>query len=205
MSVNAAPPAGSPRRIIVGITGASGAIYGIRTLQICRDLDDVEVHLVVSRGSRSTIHSETGMTVAEVNKLADVVHPEHDLGASISSGSFLTSGMIVAPCSIKTLSGIANSFDDNLITRGADVVLKERRPLVLMVRETPLHRGHLRLMSLAAENGAVIYPPVPAFYTNPTSLLDVVDHSCRRALEHLGVFAPGTYRWDGQQAPQPRQ
>lgn len=186
-----------PRRIVVGITGASGAIYGIRILQICREIDDIEVHLVISRGSRSTIHSETGMTVSEVGELADVVYPDHDLGAAISSGSFPTAGMIVAPCSVKTLSGVANSYDETLITRAADVCLKERRPVVLMVRETPLHRGHLRLMSLAAESGAVIYPPVPAFYTNPESLDDVVDHTCRRALEQLGVFTAETRRWTG--------
>ncbi|MER7006937.1 UbiX family flavin prenyltransferase [Dactylosporangium sp. NPDC000555] len=189
-----------PRRIVVGITGASGAVFGLRTLQICRELDDIEVHLVVSRGARSTIHSELGIQVRDVLDLAGVVYQDNDLGAAISSGSFVTAGMIVAPCSIKTLSAIANSYDDNLITRSADVTLKERRPLVLMVRETPLHRGHLRLMTLAAESGAIIYPPVPALYTLPSSVDEVVDHSCRRALEQLGVFVAGTRRWNGATA-----
>lgn len=185
------------RRIVVAITGASGAAYGIRTLELCRAADDIETHLVVSRGARSTIHSETGSTVAEVGELADVVHPDGDLGASISSGSFCTEGMIIAPCSIKTLSGIANSYADNLVVRAADVTLKEGRPLLLMVRETPLHAGHLRLMSMATENGAVIYPPVPAFYTQPASIDQIVDHTCRRALERIGVRTAETLRWSG--------
>ncbi|TDE14372.1 UbiX family flavin prenyltransferase [Jiangella asiatica] len=187
----------APRRLVVAITGASGALYGTRLLEICASLGDVETHLIVSRGARRTIASETGRTVAEVAALADVVHAEGDLGAAISSGSFPTCGMIVAPCSIKTLSGIANSYDDNLVVRSADVTLKEGRPLLLMVRETPLHRGHLRLMTLAAESGAVIYPPVPAFYTNPSSVADLVDHSCRRALERIGIGTPDTFRWQG--------
>ncbi|PJJ63599.1 UbiX family flavin prenyltransferase [Compostimonas suwonensis] len=188
------------RRVVVGITGASGAVYGIRTLQICREIDDVEVHLVISRGSRSTIHAETGMSVSAVADLADVVYSNDDLGAAISSGSFTTAGMIVAPCSIKTLSAIANSYADGLISRSADVALKERRPLVLMVRETPLHRGHLRLLSLAADSGAVIYPPVPSFYTRPGSLDEMVDHTCRRALQQLGVTTPEMAVWRGMDA-----
>lgn len=184
------------QKIIVGISGASGAIYGIRTLELARQAG-VETHLIVSRGSRSTIQSETGMTVAQVQALADVVYPENDLGAATSSGSFITHGMIVAPCSIKTLSAIANSYSDNLIARSADVTLKESRKLVLMVRETPLHAGHLRLMQDAAASGAVIYPPVPSFYTNPTNIDDIVDHTCRRALEQLGIFFDSTTRWQG--------
>jgi flavin prenyltransferase len=157
----------------------------------------VETHLVVSRGARSTIHSEIGMTVAEVGRLADVVHSDGDLGAPISSGSFRTDGMIVAPCSIKSLSGIANAYDDNLVVRAADVTLKEGRPLLLLVRETPLHIGHLRLMSMAAESGAIIYPPVPAFYTQPASLAEIIDHTSRRALERIGFETPDTLRWAG--------
>jgi len=189
--------AAAARRVIVAITGASGAAYGVRALELCRDLADIETHLIVSRGARSTIHSETGLTVAEVSCLADVVHSDTDLGASISSGSFRTDGMIVAPCSVKTLSGIANAYDDNLVVRAADVTLKEGRPLLLLVRETPLHVGHLRLMTMAAESGAVIYPPVPAFYTNPHSVAEIVDHTSRRALERIGITVPDTLRWSG--------
>jgi 4-hydroxy-3-polyprenylbenzoate decarboxylase len=186
-----------PRRLIVAITGASGAAYGTRILELCADLDDVETHLVISRGARSTIQSETGKTVAEVSRMADVVYSDADLGAAISSGSFPTAGMIVAPCSIKTLSGIANAYDDNLVVRSADVTLKEGRPLLLLVRETPLHAGHLRLMSMATESGAIIYPPVPAFYTSPATVEDIVDHTSRRALERIGVITAGTLRWNG--------
>ncbi|MDR5700927.1 UbiX family flavin prenyltransferase [Agromyces aerolatus] len=185
------------RRIVVAITGASGAAYGVRALELCRDLPDVETHLVISRGARSTIHSETGSTISEVSRLADVVYSDADLGAAISSGSFRTDGMIVAPCSVKTLSGIANAYDDNLVVRAADVTLKEGRPLLLLVRETPLHVGHLRLMTMAAESGAVIYPPVPAFYTQPASVAEIVDHTARRALERIGVVTPNALRWVG--------
>lgn len=187
----------APRRLIVAITGASGAAYGTRILELCRELSDVETHLVISRGARSTIQSETGRTVAEVSSMADVVYSDSDLGAAISSGSFPTAGMIVAPCSVKTLSGIANSYDDNLVVRSADVALKEGRPLLLMLRETPLHVGHLALMTAAAASGAIIYPPVPAFYTNPVSVADIVDHTCRRALDRIGFTTPGTLQWNG--------
>jgi 4-hydroxy-3-polyprenylbenzoate decarboxylase len=145
------------------------------------------------------------MTVADVSRMADFVYSDADLGASISSGSFPTAGMIVAPCSVKTLSGIANSYDDNLVVRSADVTLKEGRPLLLMLRETPLHVGHLRLMTVAAESGAIIYPPVPAFYTEPASVADIVDHTCRRALDRIGFPTPGTIQWNGlRQAAQSR-
>jgi 4-hydroxy-3-polyprenylbenzoate decarboxylase len=195
----------APRRLILAITGASGAAYGTRILEICRELPDVEVHLVISRGARSTIHSETRMTVTDVSRMADFVYSDADLGASISSGSFPTAGMIVAPCSVKTLSGIANSYDDNLVVRSADVTLKEGRPLLLMLRETPLHVGHLRLMTAAAESGAIIYPPVPAFYTEPALVADIVDHTCRRALDRMGFPTPGTIQWNGlRQAAQSR-
>jgi 4-hydroxy-3-polyprenylbenzoate decarboxylase len=185
------------RRLIVAITGASGAAYGTRILELCAELPDVETHLVISRGARSTIKTETGMTAAEVARMADVVYSDADLGAAISSGSFPTAGMIVAPCSVKTLSGIANAYDDNLVVRSADVTLKEGRPLLLLVRETPLHAGHLRLMSLAVESGAIIYPPVPAFYTAPATIADIVDHTCRRALDRIGISTHGTLQWRG--------
>ncbi len=186
-----------PRRVVIAITGASGAAYGVRALELCRLVPDLESHVIVSRGARATLRSETGSTVAQVQELADVVHRDHDLGATIASGSFRTAGMIVAPCSVKSLSAIAHSYADTLITRAADVTLKERRPLVLMVRETPLHRGHLRLMAEAADAGAVIYPPVPAMYTVPTSVQEIVDQTTRRALEQLGVVIDGTIRWAG--------
>jgi flavin prenyltransferase len=189
---------GAPRRVVVAITGASGAVFGVRTLQVLQCIPDVETHLVVSHGARGTIRSELGMSTAEVGDLADVVHANNDLGASIASGSFRTDGMIVAPCSIKTLSAVAVSNAENLVARAADVTLKERRPLVLMVRETPLHRGHLRLMSYAADAGAVIYPPVPSFYTMPQTLDELVDHTSRRALEQLGFVLDDTVRWEGR-------
>lgn len=152
------------KRLIVGISGASGAIYGVRLLQVLRDVADVETHLVMSQAARQTLSLETDLSLRDVQALSDVVHDARDIAASISSGSFKTAGMVILPCSIKTLSGIVNSYTDTLVTRAADVVLKERRPLVLCVRETPLHLGHLRLMTQAAELGAVIMPPVPAFY-----------------------------------------
>lgn len=183
------------RRIVVAISGASGAVYGIRALELLAHVGDVETHLVVSAAAKVTIGVETERPIGEVEALADHVYSVRDVGASISSGSFRTAGMIVAPCSIKSLSAIANSFSADLIGRAADVCLKERRPLVLMVRETPLHVGHLRLMQQAAESGAVIYPPVPAFYNDPTSIDDIVTHSVGRALEHLGVDIEGLNRW----------
>ncbi|HEX7004740.1 MAG TPA: UbiX family flavin prenyltransferase [Trueperaceae bacterium] len=182
--------------MIVGISGASGAIYGIRALEVLRDAG-VETHLILSKGARATISLETSLRVEEVKSLASFVHSEQNLAASISSGSFPTDGMLVAPCSIKTLSGIANSYADNLLTRAADVVLKEGRKLVLMVRETPLHRGHLRLMSEACENGAVIMPPVPAFYHQPITLEDIVDQSVGKALDQFGIDAGLFRRWQG--------
>ena len=156
------------KRLIVGISGASGAIYGVRLLQVLRDVTDIETHLVMSQAARQTLSLETDFSLREVQALADVTHDARDIAASISSGSFQTLGMVILPCSIKTLSGIVHSYTDGLLTRAADVVLKERRPLVLCVRETPLHLGHLRLMTQAAEIGAVIMPPVPAFCDNPS-------------------------------------
>jgi flavin prenyltransferase len=202
----AGPASGASGPVIVAITGASGAIYGVRTLQILRDQHDrdaaaPQVHLIVTRGARETIRQETGLTVGEVCSLADVTYQPNDLGAAVSSGSFATSGMIVAPCSVKTLSGIANCYDDNLVVRAADVTLKERRRLVLLLRETPLHAAHLRLMQDATAAGAIIAPPVPAFYYRPQTVAEVVDHSIGRALELLGLAPPGLRRWAGASSP----
>lgn len=184
------------RRLIVAITGASGAVYGIRTLELLRELG-VTTHLVMSRGAQATIASETDYTVPEVRALADVVHRESEVGASAASGSFPTAGMVVAPCSIKTLSGIANCYADNLITRAADVTLKEQRKLVLLLRETPLHLGHLRLMQQAAEAGAVIMPPVPAFYHRPSTIEDIVDQTVGRMLDQFDIESGVVQRWPG--------
>ncbi|MEI2385120.1 UbiX family flavin prenyltransferase [Breoghania sp. JC706] len=183
------------KRLIIGISGASGAIYGIRALELLRRAGGVETHLVLSPAALSTVETETDFTGAEVAALADVVHDFRDVGASIASGSYRTLGMLVAPCSIKTLSGIANSHCDSLLTRAADVCLKERRRLVMMVRETPLHAGHLELMERATRSGAVIMPPVPAFYTKPQSLDDVVTHSVARALDLFDIEIEGVRRW----------
>jgi 4-hydroxy-3-polyprenylbenzoate decarboxylase len=172
------------RRLVVGITGASGVILGIRLLETVREMG-LETHLVLSPAARATIAQETTWKVSDVQALASVVHSHVDIGASIASGSFPTRGMVVVPCSIKTLSAVANSYADDLISRAADVTLKEGRPLILVVRETPLHRGHLRLLSLAAEAGAVIFPPVPAFYARPQSLDEVVDNLVEESLPDL--------------------
>lgn len=185
------------QRLIVAITGASGAVFGVRTLEVLREREDVETHLILTKGARLTIGYELDLTIPEIRALADVVHPETNLGASISSGSFQTLGMIVAPCSIKALSGIAHSFADNLVIRAADVVLKERRRLVLLVRETPLHAGHLRLMQQATENGAIVMPPVPAFYHRPTTIAGLVDQTVGRALELFGLHTGHVHRWSG--------
>ena len=175
-----------PRRVVVAISGATGVVYGVRALELLREVDDVETHLVITGPGRQTLAYETDLSPADVEGLADVVHGSRDIAAPISSGSYATAGMIIAPCSIKMLSAVANSFGADLVSRAADVTLKERRPLVLMVRETPLHLGHLRLMVQAAEIGAVVYPPVPAFYTRPESITDIVDHSVVRALGASG-------------------
>ncbi|GMA30501.1 UbiX family flavin prenyltransferase [Litorihabitans aurantiacus] len=188
----------APRRLVVGISGASGATMGVRALELLRlERPDVETHLVLTRGARATLRDETDLTSRQVMELADVVHSDDDLGAPIASGSYPVTGMLVVPCSIKTLSSVANCYSANLLARAADVQLKERRPLVLAVRETPLHRGHLRLMADAADAGAVIFPPVPAFYHRPHSVQDLVDHSVRRMLEAVGLPTPGQERWNG--------
>lgn len=187
------------KRLIVGISGASGAIYGVRLLQVLRNVPGVETHLVMSQAARQTLSLETDLSLRDVQALADVVHDARDIAASISSGSFKTAGMVILPCSIKTLSGIVNSYTDTLMTRAADVVLKERRPLVLCVRETPLHLGHLRLMTQAAELGAVIMPPVPAFYHRPQSLDDVINQTVNRVLDQFDIDLPEDLftRWQG--------
>lgn len=187
------------KRLIVGISGASGAIYGVRLLQVLRDVAEVETHLVMSQAARQTLSLETDYSLRDAQSLANVVHDARDIAASISSGSFKTAGMVILPCSIKTLSGIVHSYTDSLLTRAADVVLKERRPLVLCVRETPLHLGHLRLMTQAAELGAVIMPPVPAFYHRPQSLQEVVDQTVNRVLDQFDIELPHDLftRWQG--------
>src|SRR5215469_10229698 len=181
-------------RIIVGISGASGAIYGARLLELLRPLA-VETHLVVSRTAEVTLALETDLKSAAVRARADFVHPNGDLAAPPSSGSFRTLGMVVAPCSIRSMSEIASGATSTLLTRAADVVLKERRRLVLMVRETPLHLGHLRSMAALAEMGAIIAPPVPAFYAQPATLEDMVDHTLGRLLDLFGLEVPGVKRW----------
>lgn len=192
------------RRFIVALTGASGAIYGIRLLQVLEAIPDVETHLIITTGGRATIDYETDYSLQDIRSLADVVHGERGLSASIASGSFPTAGMIVAPCSIKTLSGIANSYSENLVVRAADVVLKERRPLVLIVRETPLHVGHLRLLTHVAEIGAVVLPPVPSFYHRPQTLEDIVDHTIGKTLDQVGIDAELFARWQGPPPPADR-
>jgi 4-hydroxy-3-polyprenylbenzoate decarboxylase len=176
----------SNRRLVVGITGASGVILGIRLLEVAQNAG-LETHLIVSLAGRATIAEETGWKVSDVQGLASVSYNPADIGASLASGSFATRGMVVIPCSIKTLSAVANSYGEDLLTRAADVTLKEGRPLILVVREAPLHRGHLRLLSLAAEAGAIIYPPVPAFYARPQTIAEMVDNTVGRILARLGV------------------
>jgi 4-hydroxy-3-polyprenylbenzoate decarboxylase len=186
-----------PRRIVVALSGASGAIYGIRSLEALRAAEDVEIHAIISKGARATIGYETGRTVEDVLALAHVTYEENDLAAAIASGTFITAGMLVAPCSIRTMSSIAHSLNDTLIVRAADVHLKERRPLVLMVRETPLHAGHLKAMHELALYGATILPPVPGFYTLPKTIDDLVDHSVGKALDQLGIAHTLFPRWSG--------
>jgi polyprenyl P-hydroxybenzoate/phenylacrylic acid decarboxylase-like protein len=183
-------------RLVVAITGASGAVYGTRLLQKLRELE-VETHLIVSRWARVTIEHETDLTLADVKTLADVVYSENDQAAAVSSGSFRTRGMVIAPCSMKTLAGIATGYADNLVTRAADVVLKERRPLVLVVREAPLNTIHLRNMTTLSELGATIFPPTPAFYHQPESLDDVLDYTVLRILDQLDLGDDSPWRWKG--------
>ncbi|MDP3668805.1 MAG: UbiX family flavin prenyltransferase [Telluria sp.] len=183
------------RRLIIGISGASGAIYGIRALDVLSGVADVETHLILSPSAKRTIVEETDWTVERVEALAHVVHQHRDIGASISSGSFRTAGMLVAPCAIKTLSGIVSSYNDNLLTRAADVCLKERRRLVLLVRETPLHLGHIEMLAQATRIGAVILPPVPAFYNRPQTLDDIINQTVGKALDQFEVEHQLFRRW----------
>lgn len=184
----------SKRRIIIGISGASGFQYGMKALELLQS-QDVETHLVVSKGAELTRSLETDISREEVFSLADVVHPIGDLGAAISSGSFTTLGMLIAPCSMRSLAAIAHNLSDNLLTRAADVTLKERRHLVLMVRETPLNLGHIRNMALVTEMGGVVFPPVPALYQRPTSVDEIITHSVGRALDLFGIDVPELPRW----------
>ncbi len=185
-----------PPRLVVGITGASGVILGIRLLEILAP-GEIETHLVLSPAARVTIAQETDWKVSNVQDLADANYSHQDIGAAIASGSFSTLGMVVIPCSIKTLSAIANSYADDLLSRAADVTMKEGRPLLLAVRETPLHRGHLRLLSLAAEAGAIIFPPVPAYYARPQNLEDVINNTVGRILARLGIENQAYLEWKG--------
>ncbi len=189
------------KRLIVAITGASGVIYGIRALEILRSIKDIESHVILSPSAARTMAEETDYTIDTVRKLADVLYNYKDIGAAISSGSFKTEGMLVAPCSVKTLSGIANSFNEELIVRAADVCLKERRRVVLMFRETPLHAGHIRLMEQATLNGAIVMPPVPGFYSRPKTIDEMVTQSVGRALDLLGIEAGVVKRWKDSDAP----
>jgi 4-hydroxy-3-polyprenylbenzoate decarboxylase len=187
------------KKLIVGISGASGVIYGIRLLELLRSVADVETHLIMSTAAATTIGLETDFTAEEVMQMADVSYRFRDIAAAVSSGSFKTWGMIVIPCSMKTLAGIANSFSDNLLLRAADVVLKDRRRLVLVPRETPLHLGHLRLMVQVTEIGAILAPPVPAFYHRPESIDDIINQTANRLLDLLEIELPTDLftRWQG--------
>jgi len=190
-------PGPAPRRLIVAITGASGAVYGVRALHMLRLCDAVETHLLVSASGWLTLQHELGLQRDAVHALADVVHNVRDVGASIASGSFATDGMLIAPCSMKTLASVAHGFADNLISRAADVVLKERRRLVLLVRETPLNLAHLRNMTAVTEMGGVIFPPVPAFYSQPASIAEMVDHTVGRVLSLFDLAPADIPKWQG--------
>jgi 4-hydroxy-3-polyprenylbenzoate decarboxylase len=185
------------KRLLVGISGASGAVYGIRLLELLRETD-IETHLVVSRAARLTLSYETDHSISDVEALATRTYPEQDLGAACSSGSFRTLGMIIAPCSIKTMSEIASGVTSNLVSRAADVCLKERRRVVLMLRETPLHLGHIRSMAAVTEAGAIVYPPVPAFYARPHSIEDMIDHTLGRVLDLFDIDIGTVRRWVGK-------
>lgn len=184
-------------RLIVGISGASGVIYGIRLLEILKDVNDVETHLVLSNGGKLNIALETDWQPKDVEALADVVHSDQNLAATISSGSYRTDGMIIAPCSMKTLSGVVNSYADSLIVRAADVVLKEHRRLVLVPRESPLHVGHCRLMYAGAQMGAIMVPPMPGFYNDPQSIDDIINHTVGRLLDLFTIDSGMVKRWQG--------
>ena len=189
-----------PRRIVVGITGATGAVYGVRLLARLHDVPGVETHLVVSDAASLTLHQEVGMQRRDVEALAHVVHKNREIGASIASGSFQTDGMVIAPCSMKTLAAVAHGLADNLVARAADVILKERRRLILMVRETPLNLAHLRNMTAVTEMGGIIFPPLPSFYHRPASIDEMVDHTLDRVLDLLGLENVAAPRWSGMRS-----
>jgi 4-hydroxy-3-polyprenylbenzoate decarboxylase len=184
-------------RLVVGITGATGSIYGIRFLEVLRGYSEVETHLVISRPGKRTLVEETGWSVADVEALAGHHYDNNDIGASIASGSFLTGGMVIAPCSIKTASAVATCHSENLIARAADVTLKEGRPLIMLVRETPLHIGHLKCLLALAEMGAIVLPPMPAFYNRPRDLDDIVNHTVARVLDRLRLPQTLVAEWQG--------
>ena len=195
-------PDARAQRLIIAITGATGAVYGVRLLQQLHTIAGVETHVIVSDAALLTLHQETGMQRKDVEALADVAHKPRDVGASIASGSFQSDGMVIAPCSMKTLAAVALGLSDNLITRAADVVLKERRRLVLMVRETPFNLAHLRNMTLVTEMGGIVFPPLPSFYHHPQSIADMVDHTVGRVLDLFGIEQDITPRWAGLKAQQ---
>jgi 4-hydroxy-3-polyprenylbenzoate decarboxylase len=185
------------KKLIVGVSGASGSVYAFAALRALHAAADVEVHLVLSAQARQTIELETDKTATDFEALADIVHRDSDLAAAISSGSFITAGMLIVPCSMKTASAVAHSLNDNLLVRAADVCLKERRPLVMVVRETPLHLGHLRTLTQLAEIGAVILPPVPGMYSKPKTVEDIVNHTVGKALDQFGIANSLFTRWNG--------
>jgi flavin prenyltransferase len=186
------------RKLIVGVSGATGAIYGVRILEILSKVDDVETHLVLTKAGKMTIQVETPYSVKDVESMADVVHDINNVGASISSGSFRTAGMVVAPCSMKSMSSIAHSLGGDLLVRAADVILKERKKLVLVARETPLHLGHLEAMVALTRMGAVIFPPVPAFYHRPKTLDDIINQTVTRVLDQFDIDVQLFHRWDDE-------
>lgn len=187
-------------KIVIGMSGASGAVYGVRLMEKLRRNSSVEIHLILTRAGEKTLYYETGRLAADVKKLADCSYSNDDVGARLASGSFPTDAMVVAACSIHTMSAIASGISSNLLIRAADVTLKERRKLILMVRESPFHLGHLRTMTSLAEMGAIIAPPLPAFYNQPQTVAEIVDHSVDRVLDLLGLPDPDTRRWDGPAA-----
>jgi len=186
------------RRLVIGVSGATGAIYGVRMLEILAKVEDVETHLVLTKAGKMTIQVETPYSVKDVEAMADVVHDINNVGASISSGSFRTAGMVIAPCSMKSMGGIAHSLGGDLLVRAADVVLKERKKLVLVVRETPLHLGHLQAMVTLTQMGAIVFPPVPAFYHRPKTLDDVINQTVTRILDQFDIDVSLFHRWDDQ-------
>lgn len=186
-------------RIVVGISGASGAIYGLRLLERLEKQSSAEIHLILTRAGEKTLFLETGKLAAEIKKLADFTYPEKDISCRLASGSFPIDAMVVAPCSIHSMSAIAQGISSNLLVRAADVALKEHRKLILMIRETPFHLGHLRNMTALAEMGAIIAPPVPGFYNNPQTVMEIVDHSVDRVLDLLGLPDAQIRRWEGRE------